>query len=266
MKDGFGRTIDYLRISITNACNLKCQYCVPPPGSQPVPSGALLTHEEILEVVLAAVRMGFHKFRLTGGEPSVRPDLITLVKKLSSVSGVDDLCMTTNGQLLAQLAEPLAEAGLDRVNVSLDSMRPDRYREITGGGDLFPVLEGIRKACAVGLTPVKLNCVVERSSSEEDARSVAAFAAKEQLAVRFIRRMNLEKGEFWVVEGGAGGDCPHCNRLRLTSDGLLKPCLFSDISFDVKEWGAEKALRMAIEAKPESGRSCQRHDFCAVGG
>jgi cyclic pyranopterin phosphate synthase len=221
---------------------------------------------EIQSVALAAVELGFRKFRLTGGEPLVREAIGEIVAALSAIDGVEDLAMTTNGVFLVGKASSLAAAGLHRVNVSLDTMDPQRYAEITGRHALEKVLAGIEAARAAGLEPVKLNCVVKHSADEPDARDVAAFAAREGLQVRFIREMNLSTGAFWVVQGGAGGDCPRCNRIRLTCDGHLKPCLFSDLAFDVRELGPVEALRLAIEAKPASGHACREHDFCAVGG
>ena len=189
---------------------------------------------------------------------------------LKAIPGIDDLAMTTNGVLLEQWAQPLAEAGLQRVNVSIDAIDPERYRAITNGGDIRDVLAGIEAARQAGLKPIKLNCVVAESATvpldEPDARSVAAFAREHDLEARFIRKMNLAAGAFSVVEGGTGGDCPRCNRLRLTSNGQLKPCLFSDIAFSVRELGAAEALRRAVDEKPEAGTSCRREDIHSIGG
>lgn len=266
MKDQFERTINYLRISITDRCNLGCTYCLPPRGSRPVRDQDLLSIEEIAGVARTAVQHGFRKFRLTGGEPLVRAEVVDIVSELASIDGVDDLAMTTNGVHLAEFAGPLAKAGLDRVNVSLDTIDPERYEFITGHDRLIQVLEGVAAAQAAGLTPVKLNCVIMVSPEEPDAKGVAAFAAENGCEARFIQRMNLETGRYGVVESGGGGDCPRCNRLRLTCDGHFKPCLFSDLSYSIRDLGIEDALRKAIEAKPESGKSCHEHDFCAVGG
>jgi cyclic pyranopterin phosphate synthase len=152
------------------------------------------------------------------------------------------------------------------VNVSLDTTDPGRFREITGGGDLRAVLEGIEAARAAGLRPVKLNCVIEASPDEPDARGVAAFARERGLEVRFIRRMDRRAGTFGVVEPGGGGDCPRCNRLRLTCDGRVRPCLFSDLSFDARALGARGAIERAVAAKPAAGVPCREHDFHYIGG
>jgi cyclic pyranopterin phosphate synthase len=266
MFDRFERRINYLRVSVTDRCNLRCVWCMPEEGVELVPHDRILSFEEILDVVRTAVGMGVDKVRLTGGEPLVRRDIVGLVEMLAGVEGIRDLAMTTNGILLQALAGPLKKAGLMRVNVSLDALDPDRYRELTRGGDVRQVLEGIHAARKAGLAPVKLNCVVEKSSAEPDARAVAAFAAENGYQARFIRRMDVYKAEFSVVEGGDGGDCKRCNRLRLSSDGMISPCLFCDLAFGVRELGAAEAIRQAVAAKPESGRTGRHSGLYAIGG
>jgi cyclic pyranopterin phosphate synthase len=266
MRDRFGRRLYYLRISVTDRCNLRCRYCMPAGGVSLLPHEALLSFEEIVEVAREAVGLGFDKLRITGGEPLVRRDVAKLVRMLAELPGVGDLSMTTNGTLLAKYAEPLRRAGLQRVNVSLDTLDADRYRHLTRGGEIGDVLDGIQAARAAGFMQVKLNCVVRESSSEEDAQAVGAYGASLGVEVRFIRSMDLAGGKFWVVEGGTGGDCSNCNRLRLSSDGLVRPCLFSDIAFSVRELGAEAALLAAIDYKPESGQRCANAAFHQVGG
>jgi cyclic pyranopterin phosphate synthase len=266
VKDGFGRTIDYLRISVTDRCNLRCVYCMPPEGVELLTHDAILRLEEIVDVARVAVDLGVRKIRLTGGEPLVRRGIADLVSLLAAIPGLCDLSMTTNGLLLAASAERLAVAGLQRVNVSLDAMAPERYRHITRGGDVAQVLAGIAAARRAGLTPIKINCVVRRSPNERDASEVGRFAAAEGLAVRYIHQMDLAAGQFSVVDGGHGGDCPRCNRLRLSSDGLVRPCLFSDLGFSVRELGAAAALRRAAAHKPWAGTCCTRRQMYAIGG
>jgi len=263
--DKFGRRIHYLRISVTDRCNLRCVYCMPEEGVPLIRHEDVLSFEEIVGVTRAAVAMGVDKVRLTGGEPLVRRDIVALVSMLDKIEGIADLAMTTNGTLLDAFAAPLAIAGLQRVNVSLDALDPKRYAVLTRGGDVQRVLDGLAAARAAGLEPIKLNCVVRASSREPDAQAVATFAHENGFAVQFIRRMNLSKGEFSSVEGGAGGDCPRCNRLRLSSNGFIRPCLFSDLEFSVRELGPEEAIRRAVEYKPESGRTSQNR-FHAIGG
>ena len=265
MFDRFDRRIHYLRVSVTDRCNLRCVYCMPETGVPPLRHDDVLSFEEIDQVVRAAVRMGVDKVRLTGGEPLVRKGVLSLAAMLAQIRGIKDYAVSTNGVLLADFASGLKEAGLHRANVSLDTLDPDRYRRITRGGDVERVLAGIDAAVATGLTPVKLNCVVERSASEPDARQVADFASEKGLQVRYIRRMDLAAGRYWPVEGGDGGDCARCNRLRLSSDGWVRPCLFSDLAFSVRQHGPEQALRKAVEAKPEAGVSSASL-FHQVGG
>lgn len=266
MVDRFGRHIDYLRVSVTDRCNLRCRYCMAAGGAGFIRDEDLLTFDEIAGVVRLAVASGVTKVRITGGEPLLRPNITALVKMLSGISGIRDLAMSTNGTLLAGHARALAGAGLGRVNVSLDAVRPERYAEITGGGDVSRVLAGIESARAAGLTPVKLNCVIRESSSEPDARDVREFARSSGLEVRFIREMNLAEGAFSVVEGGAGGDCKHCGRLRLLGDGVVKPCLFSDVGFSVRRLGPARALEEAVRQKPETGTRCTRNRMHTIGG
>ncbi len=266
MKDRFGRTIDYLRISVTDRCDLRCVYCMPEEGVERVPPDKILSFEEILEVAVTAAAMGVTKIRLTGGEPLVRRGIVHLVGMLAKIPGISDLAMSTNATHLSEYAADLATAGLMRVNISLDSLRPEVFANITRGGNLDSVLSGIDAAEQAGLLPIKLNCVVKRSSDEPDAREVAAFGRERGFDVRFIRIMNFARGEFYIVEGGRGGDCPSCNRLRLSSDGLVHPCLFSDLAFSVRELGAGKALRRAIEMKPKAGGPCTHNWIRAVGG
>jgi GTP 3',8-cyclase len=266
VKDPFGRTIDYLRVSVTDRCNLRCWYCAPTRNWNLLRHDELLSFDEITSVVRAAAALGFRKIRITGGEPLLRPDLPNLVRRIAEIPGIADLGLTTNGVLLAPLARPLREAGLHRVNVSIDAVDPVRYQAATGGGDLAPVLAGIEAALAADLRPVKLNCVVEHDPDEPDARAVAAWASAHGCEKRFIPQMDMERGVFSKVFGGAGGDCPACNRLRLSSAGLLLPCLFSEPAFSVRELGPEEALRRAIEAKPEVGGRCSRNWMHGIGG
>lgn len=266
MIDPFGRDITYLRVSVTDRCNLRCEYCMPAEGVPLLAHDEILRFEEIVEAVRAAVGLGINKVRITGGEPLVRRGVVDLVRMLAAIDGAEDLAMSTNGTLLAEHADALAAAGLRRVNISLDALDPQRYAGITRGGDVRQVLAGIEAARRAGLEPIKLNCVVTDSSDEPDARAVADFARREGLAVRFIRRMNFAEGRFTVVEGGSGGDCPRCNRLRLSSDGLVRPCLFSDLGFSVRELGPEEAIRRAVAAKPEHGQACTHDWIRGIGG
>lgn len=265
MYDRFNRNIDYLRVSVTDKCNLRCVYCMPPGGVPPIRHEDVLSFEEMAGFVQAATEFGVRKVRITGGEPLVRRNVVTLVQMLRAVPGIEDFGLTTNGTLLARFAAPLAAAGLRRINISLDAVDPQRYAMLTRGGNVGDVLEGIQAARDAGFFPIKLNCVIARSPEEPDAQAVAALGTRLGLDVRYIPRMDLSAGVFSKVIGGTGGDCGRCNRLRLSCDGWIRPCLFSDIKFNVRELGPQEALRRAIDAKPESGqRSGGR--FNCIGG
>ena len=266
MRDRFGRAINYLRISVTDRCNLRCRYCMPEGDILWLAREDLLSFEEIVDVVRTGAELGIDKVRLTGGEPLIRTDILDLVAMLAKIEGIDDLSMTTNAMLLEKHAVDLANAGLDRLNISIDAVDPDSYRERTRGGDVEQVKKGIRAAQAAGFEGIKLNCVVEESSDEPDALEVAAYAKESGCEARFIRRMELTSGQFWVVEGGSGGDCPRCSRLRLSSNGMIRPCLFSDVAFSVRELGAKEAMLQAVEQKPESGEQCHTTTFSRIGG
>ncbi len=265
MLDRFGRKINYLRISVTDRCNQRCYYCMPKSGITLIKHEEILSYEEILKITTELVEMGIDKVRLTGGEPLVRRGIVSLVAMLSGIEGIKDLSMTTNGVLLSEYAEDLKKNGIGRINVSLDSINPGTYKKITNTDRLDDVLDGLKTVQKLGFNPIKLNCVIKKSRKEKDAQEVAEFAGENGFEIRFIRMMNIEKGEFWPVEGGNGGNCENCNRLRLTSDGRLFPCLFSDISFSVKELGAKKALRLALNHKPKSGKAAN-NKFYGLGG
>ena len=226
----------------------------------------VLSFDEIIEVVRIGVEYGIDKIRLTGGEPLVRKGIVDLVAMIWNVLGVKDLSMTTNGILLEKYATELKKAGLQRVNISLDTLNPEKFKKITRAGDINQVFAGIEAAKKAGLNPIKINCVVWKSSDEEDAQEVAKFCKENNLQVRFIHQMNLKTGEFSVVEGGEGGNCKSCNRLRLTANGNIKPCLFSDLAYNVRELGVVEAFLQAIENKPKVGTYNKSGDFYNIGG
>jgi GTP 3',8-cyclase len=264
--DRFSRKINYLRVSVTDRCNLRCVYCMPECGVNLMKHSDILTFEEIYEIVGVAVKLGIDKVRITGGEPLVRRGIVDLVRMINEIPGIKDLAMTTNGTLLDQFAIPLVKAGLKRVNISLDTMNPDHFKKITRVGDIQDVFNGIKSAVKAGLNPVKINCVIKQSQQEKDAREVKAFCDENNLEVRFIKEMNLESGMFSNVIGGDGGNCKSCNRLRLTANGKIKPCLFSDIEYDVRELGIEQAIHRAVGIKPASGTENSVNTFSNIGG
>ena len=307
--DAYHRPISDLRISVTDRCNLRCIYCMPEEGVAWRPHGQVLRYEEIATIVRAAAELGITKVRLTGGEPLVRLGIGDLVAMIAQTPGIDDLAMTTNGILLARYAEALAGAGLDRVNISLDTLDPQRFHEITRCGELADTLEGIEAAREAGLNPIKINTVVIRGMNDDE---VVDLAAKTLEAgwwnIRFIELMPVGNGElmteaweervvtadetrarierafgpleparmetgggparYFRLPGGKGTlgfitpisehFCYRCNRLRLTADGQLRPCLLSDHEIDLRTLlrrGADaeeiKALIIeCINAKP----------------
>lgn len=281
MQDTYQREINYLRVSVTDRCNLRCVYCMPSEGVQSAPPEAILRLEEIEAIVRAAALTGVKKIRLTGGEPLVRKGLEDLVRRISGIPGIDDITLTTNGLLLPSRAEALREAGVKRVNISLDTLRADRYREITRGGDLSGAWAGIQSALDTGLHPVKLNTVVIRGFNDDEVVAMARLTQKRPLHIRFIELMPIGSSNSWAAgrfvpaeeimalissklgqllpakkpEGGGPAKyyhlkdaegtvgfitsmsehfCQNCNRLRLTSGGGLRPCLYDGREIDLK--------------------------------
>ena len=266
MLDSFNRNISYLRISVTDRCNLRCTYCMPECGIQAMSHDKILRFEEIVQLVKFAASTGVHKIRITGGEPLVRKDIVKLVAQLAAIEGIWDFGMTTNGTLLKRYASDLKAAGLQRINISLDTVDPEEFKKITRLGNLTDVLEGIEAARIAGLTPIKINCVIKQHSNELHALAVKEFCITNGLEVRFIKEMNLETGQFSVVEGGDGGDCARCNRMRITANGDLKPCLFTDLHYNIREMGIENAWKAAVNNKPACGSINMSNQFSNIGG
>ena len=266
MFDRFNRKLDYLRISVTDRCNLRCTYCMPEDGIKLFHHDEILTFSEIAGFTKAAVLRGVTKVRITGGEPLVRKGITALVRMISDIKGIEDLSMTTNGTLLKDFANDLKTAGLHRVNISLDTINPEKFIAITRSGNINDVFSGINAAKEAGLAPVKINCVIKTSKEEEDAVAVTKYCKDNNLEIRYIRQMDLVRGHFSRVEGGTGGECTLCNRLRLTSNGMLKPCLFSNLEFDIRKLGFEEAIKLAAEHKPECGSINETGEFYNIGG
>ena len=291
MRDQYDREITYLRVSITDLCNLRCRYCMPEGVCQKRHED-ILSFEEITEIVTAAAELGVHKVRVTGGEPLVRKGCVDLVRMLGAVKGIREVDMTTNGILLSSCAKDLKAAGLNRVNISLDSLDPEKYRSITGGGRIQDALAGIRAAFDAGLTPVKLNTVLIGGFNDGEIKEFVEWTRETPLELRFIELMPM--GGAFGKEAYLSGDavlqrvpelepiaqedgvarlyrlpdgmgrvglisplsrhfCGTCNRLRLTSEGKLKPCLHSAQEINVRgKHGRElvDTLREAILCKP----------------
>ncbi len=189
--DSYQRRINYLRISLTDRCNFRCVYCMPEHGARFAPRDELLTDEELLRVVRAAAAIGFEKIRLTGGEPSIRRNLVEIVRGIAATPGIREISMTTNGLRLAELARPLKEAGLTRVNISIDSLDPEKFRRMTRGGDFTRVWAGIEAAERAGLTPLKLNAVVVRGHNDDEVAELARLTLDRPWQLRFIEMMPL---------------------------------------------------------------------------
>ena len=194
-RDRFGREIDYLRISVIDHCNLRCVYCMPLRGLSFIPSPELLTADEIETVARAAVSVGFRKFRLTGGEPTLRPDIVEIVERIASLDGARDVAMTTNAILLPRMARDLAAAGLRRINIHVDTFNPERLKKIMRFGTLEEIEAGIAAAEEAGLAPIKINCVVTRDYNDTDVADVARRALERDWHTRFIELMPLGGGE-----------------------------------------------------------------------
>ncbi len=195
--DSFGRSITYLRISLTDRCNLRCVYCMPPGGLDWTPQSDVLSNDEIIRVVQAAAALGMKKIRLTGGEPLVRPGIVDLVYQIAAIPGIEDIGLTTNGVLLEKLAGPLAKAGLRRVNISLDTLKPERFQKITRFGSFDRAWQGILAAEQAGLTPIKLNAVVIRGVNDDELLDLARLSFTHPWHIRFIELMPIGNTQAW---------------------------------------------------------------------
>ncbi len=303
MKDSFNRSINYLRISVTDLCNNRCRYCMPSQGVEKRNHSDILSFEDIVRIAETAADLGITKVRITGGEPLVRKGIIGLVEKIAAIDGISDIGLTTNGTLLPQLAKPLRNAGLKRINISLDTFCPKKYTDITRGGNIQPVLEGIHIASDIGLYPIKLNAVAMKGFNDDEIGDFAKLTLDKPIDVRFIELMPIgsahmdlpysfmsaqeikknikknfgnlipcfEKGSvasYYQIPGAKGRIgfispisnhfCNQCNKIRLTSEGYLKPCLHTDQEVDLRpalKSGDKELLKSgvihAIMLKPE---------------
>lgn len=197
MNDGYGRKINYLRLSVTDLCNLRCIYCMPEKGVCKKSHSDILKFEQIINIVHILADMGINKIRITGGEPLVRKGIVSLVKKLKAIPGIDELALTTNGLLLPELAKPLKEAGLNRVNISIDSLKTDVYDYLTRGGDVSKVIDGIHHARKVGLEPIKLNTVLIRGVNDAEIEDFVNLTKQYAMDVRFIELMPIGEVAKW---------------------------------------------------------------------
>ncbi len=265
MRDAFGRDIEYLRISVTDRCNLRCVYCMPEEGIRLLPHDGILSFEKIEAIARAAIGLGMTKIRLTGGEPLVRKGIVDLVAMLGAIRGLKTLAMTTNGTLLAPLAPALAASGLQSVNISLDCLDPDRYRKLTRGGDVEAALAGARAAKACGLK-VKFNMVVMDSTSQEEILSLRDFAASLGAEMQTISRYSLQDEKTDGAEFDRPPPCGQCNRIRLLANGILRSCLHSDMDIPVDFNDIEGSLKAAILCKPVHGSVSSTLSVGQIGG
>ena len=311
LTDSHGRTINYLRLSITDRCNMRCFYCMPKEGIVNKGHDAVLSYEELLLIAESAIGLGIEKIRITGGEPLVRSGVVGFLEQLSSIPGLRHLALTTNGLLLAEMADDLFKAGVQRLNVSLDSLKPQTFNEITRGGDLHRVLAGLDAAEQVGFSPPKINCVIMRGVNDNEILDFADMTLSHGNSIRFIEYMPAIKEEGWqrycisgaeileritsrytlepvdkgafagpsrdfritgaqgsigIITAVSGHFCSDCNRIRVTSTGQAKGCLFSDDKTDLvpclRPPDREKLaalLRGIVSGKPE------RHAISAEG-
>jgi cyclic pyranopterin phosphate synthase len=265
MFDSFDRPITCLRISVTDKCNLRCRYCMPEEGVPRRSHSDFLSFEQISEVVRTAVGLGITKVRLTGGEPLVRRGIVELVGMLARIEGLAELAMTTNGILLPRFAGELRASGLHRLNISLDSLDPTRYGEITRGGELGQALAGVQAALDGGF-PVKINMVVLDDTTEAEIARMRTYADAVGARLQLIQHYSLrsEKADSYRFDRPAS--CASCNRIRLMADGMLKPCLHSDREVPLDFSRLEQCLREAILAKPGQGGVCTNRAMSQIGG
>jgi len=314
--DPFGRKITYLRISITDRCNLRCVYCMPPEGVEWQSHDSIIRYEEILEIVKVAAEQGISEVRLTGGEPLIRQNLPDLVRWIAAVPGINDIGLTTNGLLLEKLAAPLAEAGLKRVNISLDTLNAEKFARITRGGSFEKVWRGLQAADAVGMDPIKINVVAMKGLNDDEILDLARLSLEHPWHIRFIELMPIKNqalcGEGFPIpadcylsiqeilgilkslgieataRGPAGNGpaqeyqipgapgkigiisalgeqfCEGCNRLRLTADGFLRPCLMNDGEVNIlgslrKGEPILPLLLQAVQNKPRGHDLSENH-------
>lgn len=268
MFDSYNREINYLRVSVTDRCNLRCTYCMPEAGIKLKSHAAILPYEKIAQIAAAAVKLGIHKIRLTGGEPLVRKNIAFLVRELKGVPGVSEVSMTSNGTLLDMLAGKLKQAGLDRLNISLDTLDAGKYRQITRNGDIELVLAGIAAAREAGFTATKINMVLIPGFNGSEVAAMKKFCHENGLLLQRIHHYSLYDHKTVQKEMAAERplSCHACNRLRLTADGKLKPCLFSDREFDVDFSDIPASLEKAVQAKPKHGVACRNRENWQIGG
>ena len=294
MIDSFGRQITYLRLSVTERCNLRCRYCMPEDGICKKPHSEMLTENEMIQAVEAAASLGITKVRITGGEPLVKKNILSICKRTAQVPGIREVCITTNGSLLPELARPLKDAGVNRINISLDTLDKEKYQYLTRWGSLDQALAGLQAALDAGFDKIKLNAVLIGGINDEEVPALAQLTRTYPIDMRFIELMPMydsgdfskeaflpcdavlqmlpelvpvtpdggvarlyrlpgAKGSIGLIRPVSDHFCQTCNRIRLTADGKLKPCLHSSVEYSIKGLSQEamkQQLQTAICAKP----------------
>lgn len=291
--DKYNRKIEYMRISLTDRCNFRCQYCMPESGIHKMKHEDIISLEKVEEIVRAGAELGIKKVRLTGGEPLIRKNILGLIENINKIPGIEEICLTTNGALIYDMAEDLKEKGLTRINFSLDTLNPDKFREITRNGDLDQVLKGINKCIDLGFK-IKINTVLVGGFNDDDLEDLIELTRNNVIDLRFIELMKMGetrdwdpasfipnsvildkypqlelvgregvaniyrmpgyKGRIGLISPVSNCFCDECNRIRLTSDGKLKPCLHSLEEIDLSDLEGEdllEAIRRGIYDKPE---------------
>ncbi len=313
LTDSLGRNINYLRLSVTDRCNMRCFYCMPKEGIVKKTHGAVLSYEELLLIAETAVGLGIEKIRVTGGEPLVRHGIVDFLARVAAIPGLRHLALTTNGLRLAEMAGDLYRSGVQRLNVSLDSLRTATFAEITRGGDLNRVLAGLDAAEAAGFPPPKINCVIMAGVNDNEILDFAEMSRSRGNSIRFIEYMPAVQEEGWqrycisgdeilrriaerfpleqidkgpfsgpsrdyripgargslgIITAVSGHFCSDCNRIRVTSTGQAKGCLFSDEKTDLTPFlrppdreGLAKALQRIVSTKPER-HGITRDGYC----
>ena len=255
MFDQFNRHINYLRISVTDRCNLRCTYCMPEEGVTPKSHFDILSYEKIVAVAREAIGLGIKKIRLTGGEPLVRKGILFLIRELKKLPGLEELTLSTNGALLAKMAHQLKEAGIDRINISLDTMDPEKYKKITRCGNIHDVLRGVDAVIQAGFKNTKINMVLVPGFNDDEVETLQRFCSEKEFSLQRINHYSLT--DIQSIDRAYTAErplnCERCNRIRLTADGKLKPCLFSDLEIPLDFSRLRESLIAAIQGKPQSG-------------
>jgi len=265
MLDKFNREINYLRISVTDKCNLRCTYCMPEEGVPIRKHEDFLSFEQIKKIVQEAAKLGIKKIRLTGGEPLIKNGIEKLVEKISNIEGIEIVSMTTNGILLPQKANILKKAGLKSLNISCDTLGKKKYEKLTRGGDIQNVLKGIDAAIAAGFQ-TKINMVILENTEKKEIRNMQDFCDKKGIKLQLINHYSLvsEKQEHYTFDRPP--NCANCNRIRLLADGSLKPCLHSNEEIKIGLNDIRDSLIKTILSKPKSGNVCSNRNMTEIGG